>query len=97
VIRVEFAQAVSEDFARIAKHLLEHETGPAQQRIDEIELGLRVLQHHPEIGRRLDSEHRELVLGHGSRGYVAKYRWLPERQLVLITALRSQKESGYRR
>lgn len=95
--RVEFAQAVSEDFARIAQHLLEHEAGTAQERIQEIELGLRVLQHHPEIGRRLDSEHRDLVLGQGSRGYVAKYRWLPERKLVLITALRSQKESGYRR
>lgn len=95
--RVEFAQAVSEDFARIAQHLLEHEAGAAQERIQEIELGLRVLQHHPEIGRRLDSEHRELVLGQGSRGCVAKYRWLPERKLVLITALRSQQESGYRR
>lgn len=98
MIRVEFAQAVSEDFERIARHLLEHEAGlVAQERIQEIELGLRVLQHHPEIGRRLDFQHRELVLGQGSRGYVAKYRYLPERKLVLITALRAQKESGYQR
>lgn len=97
MIRVEFAQAVSDDFERIAKHLLKHEAGLAQERIQEIELGLRVLQHHPEIGRRLDFQHRELVLGHGSRGYVAKYRYLPERKMVLITALRAQKESGYRR
>jgi plasmid stabilization system protein ParE len=97
VIRVEFAQAGGEDFARIVQHLLEHEAGSAQQRIQEIELGLRVLQHHPEIGRRLDSEHRELVLGQGSRGCAAKYRWPPDRELVLITALRSQKESGCRR
>lgn len=97
MIRVEFAQAVSEDFARIAQHLLEHEAGLAQERIQAIELGLRVLHHHPEIGRRLDSEHRELVLGQGSRGYVAKYRYLPDEELVLVTALRSQRESGYRR
>lgn len=97
MIRVEFAPAVSEDFARIAQHLLDHEAGLAQERIQEIELGLRVLKHHPEIGRRLDTRHRELVLGHGSRGYVAKYRYLPERQLVLITALRAQRESGYQR
>ena len=97
MIRVEFAHAVSEDFARIAQHLLEHEAGLAQERMQEIESGLRVLQHHPEIGRRLDSRHRELVLGRGSRGCVAKYRYLPERDLVLITALRAQKESGCRR
>ena len=94
MIRVEFAQAVSEDFARIAQHLLEHDAGLAQERMQEIESGLRVLQQHPEIGRRLDSRHRELVLGRGSRGYVAKYCYLPERELVLITALRAQKESG---
>ena len=49
------------------------------------------------VQRRLDSQHRELVLGHGSRGYVAKYRYLPEHKLVLITALRAQQESGYQR
>ena len=100
MIRVEFALAVSEDFARIAQHLLEHEAGLAQERMQEIESGLRVLQHHPEIGRRLDSRHRQLVLGcgsRGSRGFVAKYRYLPERELVLITALRAQKESGCQR
>ena len=97
MIRVEFALAVSEDFAWIAQHLLEHDAGLAQERMQEIESGLRVLQHHPEIGRRLDSQHRELVLGCGSRGTVAKYCYLPERDLVLITALRAQKESGCRR
>lgn len=65
--------------------------------MQEIESGLRVLQQHPEIGRRLDSQHRELVLGRGSRGYVAKYRYLPEHERVLIATLRAQKESGCRR
>ena len=97
MIRVEFAQAVSEDFASMAQHLIEHDARLAQERMQEIESGLRVLQHHPEIGRRLGSQHRELVLGRGSRGYVAKYRYLPEHELVLITALRAQKESGYQR
>ena len=94
MIRVEFAHAVSEDFARIAQHLIEPGAGLAQERMQEIESGLRVLQQHPEIGRRLNAQHRELVLGRGSRGYVAKYCYLPERELVLITALRAQKESG---
>ena len=33
----------------------------------------------------------------GSRGYVALYRYLPEIDTVFILALRSQRESGYRR
>ena len=97
MIRVEFALAVSEDFARIAQHLLAHDAGLAQGRMQEIESGPQVLQQHPEIGRRLDSQHRERVLGRSSRGTVAKYCYLPERELVLITALRAQKESGYQR
>ena len=72
MIRVEFAPAVSEDFAGIAQHLLKHEAGLAQERKQEIGSGLRVLKLHPEIGRRLDSQHRELVLGRGSRGYVGE-------------------------
>ena len=97
MIQIEFAQGVGEDLARIALHLLNHDAALASERLDQIELGLRVLQHHPLIGRRLDDQHRELVLGHDSHGYVAKYRYLPERQMVLITALRAQREIGYRR
>lgn len=97
MIQIEFAQGVGEDLARIALHFLNHDAALASERLGQIELGLRVLQHHPMIGRRLDDQHRELVLGHDSHGYVAKYRYLPERQMVLITALRAQRESGYRR
>lgn len=97
MIRIESARGVHEDLARIALHLATHDGAQANEWLNEIELGLRVLQHHPEIGRRFDGERRELVLGHGSRGCLAKYRFLPERRMVLIAAIRAQRESGYRR
>ena len=97
MIQIEFAQGVSEDLARTALHLLNHDVALAGERLDQIELGLRVLQHHPMIGRRFVGQHRELVLGHDSHGHVAKYRYLPERQMVLITALRAQRQRGYQR
>jgi toxin ParE1/3/4 len=39
---------------------------------------------------------RELVIGRGSRGYVALYRYVPEMDIVFILALRSQREAGYK-
>jgi hypothetical protein len=40
---------------------------------------------------------RELVIGQGSRGYVALYRYLAEIDTAFILAIRSQRESGYKR
>jgi hypothetical protein len=39
---------------------------------------------------------RELILSRGRYGYVAKYRWLPAEDLVLILAVRHQFEAGYK-
>jgi hypothetical protein len=49
------------------------------------------------IGRPVRGGKRELVIGHGSRGYVALYRYLPEIDVVLVLAVRSQREAGHRR
>jgi toxin ParE1/3/4 len=37
------------------------------------------------------------VTGHASRGYVALYRYLAEIDVAFILAIRSQRESGYKR
>jgi toxin ParE1/3/4 len=36
----------------------------------------------------------ELVIGRGSRGYVALYRYVPEIDTVFVLAVRSQREAG---
>jgi plasmid stabilization system protein ParE len=38
---------------------------------------------------------RELVLSRGRYGYIAKYRWLQSEDVVLILAVRHQREAGY--
>ena len=38
---------------------------------------------------------RMLVLSRGRHGYIAKYRWLPVEDVVLILAVRHQREAGY--
>ena len=40
---------------------------------------------------------RELVIGRGSRGYVALYSYVVELDAVFVLAIRSQREAGYAR
>jgi len=56
-----------------------------------------VLTHSPLIGRLVRGGNRELVIGRGSRGYVALYRFVPNVDTVFILALKSQRELGYKR
>jgi plasmid stabilization system protein ParE len=54
-----------------------------------------LLSDHPLLGGPAEDGRRELVLSRGSYGYVAKYRWVPAEDVVLILAVRHQLEAGY--
>jgi hypothetical protein len=56
-----------------------------------------VLTHGPLIGRKVKGAKRELVIGRASREYVVLCRFLPDLDTVFVLALRSQRESDYRR
>jgi plasmid stabilization system protein ParE len=92
---IELALEVGEDFQRILNHLASHQVDNPGQRIREIIEALNVLEHNPRIGRPTSSEKRELVIGRGSHGYVALYRYVAEIDMVFILAIRSQREAGY--
>ena len=94
---LEILPAVMEDFDRFLDHMLAHDVADAAQRIGEIVNALDLLVAHPLIGRPVAHDHRELVLGRGTRGYVALYQYLPELDTVFILAIRSQREAGYAR
>ncbi len=94
--RIEIAPEVSDDFERILDHLARHEVEDASARIREIIQAFDVLERNPQIGRPARGGKLELIIGRGSRGYVALYRYVPEIDTVFILALRSQRESGYR-
>lgn len=55
-----------------------------------------VLETNPLIGRPAPIGKRELIIGRGTRGYVALYRYVPEIDTGFVLALRSQREAGYR-
>jgi toxin ParE1/3/4 len=55
-----------------------------------------LLSDHPLLGRLAEDGRRELVLSRGRYGYVAKYRWLPAEDAVLVLVVRHQLEAGYK-
>lgn len=94
--RVELAPEVGDDIERILKHATEHEVPDAPSRIEDIIRAIDVLERNPLIGRPVQGELRELVIGRRARGYVALYRYIVEVDTVFVLAVRDQKESGYR-
>jgi len=48
------------------------------------------------LGRQAEDGRRELILSRGRFGYVAKYRWVPAEDVILILAVRHQLEAGYK-
>jgi plasmid stabilization system protein ParE len=95
--RVELAPEVAGDIDRILDHLAEHEAEDAAARISEIIQAISVLEHSPHVGRPAANGKRELVIGRGSHGYVALYRYVPEVDTVFVLALKSQRKAGYGR
>lgn len=94
--RVEIAPEVADDFDRIFDHLAQYDVEHAPARIREIVQALALLESNPLIGRPTSSNNRELVIGRGSRGYLALYRYIEEIDVVFVLAVRSQREAGYR-
>ena len=95
--RIELAQEVLDDFDRFFKHQSKHGIEDTPQRIAEIIEAIQVLSHSPLIGRKARGGKRELVIGEESRGYVALYRYVSDVDTVFVLAVRSQRESGYKR
>ena len=53
------------------------------------------LSRHPLIGRAVEQGLRELVISFGKTGYVALYRFLPQRGEIRVLAFRHQRELDY--
>ena len=95
--RIELAPELGEDFDRILEHLARYAIDDAPSRIREIVQAIDVLEHNPLIGRPVDGNKRELVIGRRTRGFVALYRYVAEIDTVFVLALRSQREAGFTR
>lgn len=95
VSRIELAPEVGDDFDRILDHLAQYQVENPGLRIREIVEAINVLAHNPLIGRPVDNDKRELVIGRRSHGYLALYRYVVEADIVFVLAVRSQREAGF--
>lgn len=93
--RVEYLPAVYEDLRRIISHLEQHEAEHVQKRLAELVSASDVLTDNPLIGRPTRDDLRELVIGRGSRGYLALYQYVAPLDTVFVLAIRAQREGGY--
>jgi toxin ParE1/3/4 len=95
VATIELSQRAVDDLDRILDHLLTHDVSNAGERVADIVAAIDVLVRNPKIGRPAEHGMRELVIGRGTRGYVALYRYEAAADRIKVAAIRGQREAGY--
>lgn len=93
--RVEITERAFADLERLFEFIAAHNPSRARAQLFSVRRALELLADHPLMGRLAEEGRRELVLSRGRHGYIAKYRWLPNDEIVLILAVRHQLEAGY--
>ena len=92
---VSYARQAFADLERLADFLLKDAPQAAINAIDVIRDGIEILVRHPLIGRPCEAGLRELVISYGKSGYVALYSYERKQDVVLVLAIRHQREAGY--
>jgi plasmid stabilization system protein ParE len=95
VARVEVTERALADLERLFDFIAEEDPARARKQVLSVRRAFELLAEHPLLGREAEEGRRELVLSRGRYGYIAKYRWLPAEDTVLILAVRHQREAGY--
>lgn len=93
--RLRYSARALEDLERLADFLLEHDLRLAELAIDRICEAVSILKDHPLIGRSVEDGLRELIVSRGRTGHVALYRFVEVEDMVLVLAVRHQRETGY--
>ena len=94
--RVQIAVRALADLERLFDFLAEQNPKLARERMLSVRRAFELLADHPLLGRQAEDGRRELILSRGRFGYVAKYRWVPAEDVILILAVRHQLEAGYK-
>lgn len=93
--QVVYTENALTNLQRAFAFLAEHDPRTAADAAAVICKAVETLALHPLIGRRVEGELRELVISYGKTGYVALYRFLPERDLIRVLAIRHQREIDF--
>ena len=93
--RVEVAARALRDLERLFDFIADEDPVRARKQVLSVRRAFELLADHPLLGRVAEEGRRELILSRGRYGYIAKYRWLQADDVVLILAVRHQREAGY--
>lgn len=93
--QVVYSENALANLERLFEFLAEDDLTVAASAAAVIRQTVELLAAHPLIGRRVHGELRELVISYGKTGYVALYRFLPDRNLVRVLAIRHQRELDF--
>ncbi len=92
---ISYAPRALSDLQRLFDFLAASDPSAAAQTAELIVSALEALQHHPLLGRPVESGFRELVISRGRSGYLALYRYDEARDRVLVLTIRHQRDAGY--
>jgi toxin ParE1/3/4 len=96
VARVQVTERALADLERFFDFIAAHDPKRARERMLSVRRAFELLADHPLLGRAAEDGRREIILSRGRYGYIAKCRWVPAKDVVLILAVRHQLEAGYR-
>ena len=95
MVNIAYSQNAVNDLIRLTDFLIEVDINAASVTIDLIEDAIEILKRHPFVGRTVGEEIRELVISRGVSGYVALYSFEEHKNVILILAIRHQREAGF--
>jgi plasmid stabilization system protein ParE len=89
------ARALLSHIERAFQFLRDKNPDAAQNAVTAIQSAVDNLADHPLVGRRIETDLRELIISYGHSGYVALYRFVVSTDEVRILAIRHQREVGF--
>lgn len=93
--QVVYSRRALEDLERAIQFVAKQDAAAAVEAAAAIREAVEILGRHPLIGRPVAPPLRELVISYGKTGYVALYRFRPQRGEVRILGIRHQRELDY--
>lgn len=93
--RVFLSRAALDDLLRLEEFLAASHDPLNGELLDFILDALQVLTHQPGIGRPVEGGLRELIISRRRSGYLARYEFDENNDLVRVARIRHQRESGY--
>ncbi len=93
--KLEYSLDAITDIDRLVNFLMGFDLAAALDTYGIINDGLQLLKRHPKIGRIVTGEKRELAISRGSTGYVAVYTFDNLLDVVIVLAIKRQRESDF--